>query len=59
MVPYMNLRHHAATWMNEKGVEWDAVSRELGHATVGFTHARYVRRHKASDDQTRAVLDRE
>lgn len=59
VVPYMNLRHHAATWMNEKGVEWDAVSRELGHATVGFTHARYVRRHKASDDQTRAVLDRE
>jgi integrase len=57
VIPYMNLRHHAATWMHEQGLPWDAVSRALGHATVGFTLARYVRKHQEADELTRSVLD--
>jgi integrase len=44
VVPWRNLRHHAATWMFETAsFEWVDVSRALGHASVAFTLNRYVR----------------
>ena len=43
-IPWMNLRHHAATWLHERAkFDWADVSRTLGHASVSFTQARYVR----------------
>jgi integrase len=44
LIPWRNLRHHAATWMFEVAdYEWVDVSRSLGHASVAFTQAKYVR----------------
>lgn len=44
LIPWRNLRHHAATWMHEVAeYEWVDVSRALGHASVAFTQAKYVR----------------
>lgn len=52
VIPWRNLRHHAATWLHEvAGFEWVDVSRTLGHASVAFTQARYVR--PASDAESR------
>ena len=52
VIPWRNLRHHAATWLHEAArFEWVDVSRTLGHASVAFTQARYVR--PASDAETR------
>jgi integrase len=44
IIPFRNLRHHAATWMHDvAGYDWVDVSRSLGHASVAFTQSRYVR----------------
>lgn len=44
LIPWMNLRHHAATWLHDVAeFDWADVSRTLGHASVSFTQARYVR----------------
>ena len=52
VIPWRNLRHHAATWLHEvAGYEWVDVSRTLGHASAAFTQARYVR--PASDAEVR------
>jgi len=52
VIPWRNLRQHAATWLHEvAGFEWVDVSRTLGHASVAFTQARYVR--PASDAEAR------
>lgn len=51
VIPWRNLRHHAATWMNEElGLPWILVSRTLGHATLSFTLDRYVRPGADSDE---------
>lgn len=39
-----SLRHHAAVWMHDvAGFDWTDVSRYLGHHSVAFTYAVYVR----------------
>jgi integrase len=44
VIPWRNLRHHAAVWLHETaGYDWADVSRTLGHHSVAFTQARYVR----------------
>jgi integrase len=44
VIPWRNLRHHAATWLHDVAeFDWADVSRTLGHASVAFTQARYVR----------------
>lgn len=44
VIPWRNLRHHAATWLHDIAeFDWADVSRTLGHASVAFTQARYVR----------------
>lgn len=44
LIPWRNLRHHAATWLHDVAeFDWADVSRTLGHASVAFTQARYVR----------------
>ena len=44
VIPWRNLRHHAAVWLHETaGYDWADVSRNLGHHSVAFTQARYVR----------------
>ncbi len=44
LIPWRNLRHHAATWLHDVAeFDWVDVSRTLGHASVAFTQARYVR----------------
>jgi integrase len=57
-IPYRNLRHHAAVWMREVArFDWADVSRALGHASVAFTHARYVRPGADADERNRRSLD--
>ncbi|KAA0233332.1 MAG: hypothetical protein JJLCMIEE_00389 [Acidimicrobiales bacterium] len=57
VIPWRNLRHHAATWLHEVAeFEWVDVSRLLGHASVAFTQARYVRPASDAEDRNRAVL---
>lgn len=57
VIPWRNLRHHAATWLHEvAGFEWVDVSRTLGHASVAFTQARYVRPSSDAEIRNRAAL---
>jgi integrase len=52
-----SLRHHAAVWMHEVGhYDWADVSRYLGHHSVSFTHAVYVRSGAEADERNRARL---
>lgn len=43
LIPWRNLRHHTATWLHQQGMEWEDVSKVLGHASFSFTMDRYVR----------------
>lgn len=57
LIPWRNLRHHAATWMHEvAGYEWVDVSRSLGHASVAFTQAKYVRPSAEAEQRNRATV---
>lgn len=57
VIPWRNLRHHAATWLHEvAGFEWVDVSRTLGHASVAFTQARYVRPSSDAEARNREAL---
>lgn len=52
-----SLRHHAASWMHdEAGFDWADVSRALGHHSVAFTYAVYVRSGADADERNRARL---
>jgi integrase len=58
-LPWRNLRHHAATWLHHNaGLSWEEVSHILGHHSVAFTLATYVRRGAESDAEVRRLLDR-
>jgi integrase len=49
-----SLRHHAATWMHQvAGFEWEDVSRYMGHHSVAFTYAVYVRSGADADERNR------
>lgn len=51
------LRHHAAVWMyNEAKFEWPDVSLALGHHSVAFTYAVYVRSGADAEERNRARL---
>lgn len=51
------LRHHSAVWMHEvAGFDWTDVSRALGHHSVAFTYAVYVRSGADADSRNRARL---
>lgn len=57
-IPYRNLRHHAAMWMRQVAkFEWPCVSTALGHASVDFTHARYVRSRVDAEERNRKNLE--
>lgn len=57
-IPYRNLRHHAATWMHDiAGFDWADVSVALGHHSVSFTHARYVRPGAGAEARNRARME--
>jgi integrase len=52
-----SLRHHAAVWMHEvAGFDWTDVSRALGHHSVAFTYAVYVRSGADADERNRGRL---
>ena len=52
-----SLRHHAAVWMHDVGnYDWADVSRYLGHHSVSFTYAVYVRSGAEADERNRARL---
>lgn len=52
-----SLRHHAASWMHDvAGFDWADVSRALGHHSVAFTYAVYVRSGADADERNRARL---
>lgn len=52
-----SLRHHAASWMHDvAGFDWADVSRALGHHSVAFTYAVYVRAGADADERNRARL---
>jgi integrase len=52
-----SLRHHAASWMHHvAGFDWDSVSYYLGHHSVAFTYAVYVRRGADADERNLARL---
>ncbi|MDA8310502.1 MAG: tyrosine-type recombinase/integrase [Actinomycetota bacterium] len=52
-----SLRHHAASWMHDvAGFDWADVSRALGHHSVAFTYAVYVRSGADADERSRARL---
>ena len=52
-----SLRHHAAVWMHEvAGFDWTDVSRALGHHSVAFTFAVYVRSGADADERNRGRL---
>lgn len=54
-----SLRHHAAVWLNAQACcRWEAVSRYLGHSSVAFTHARYVRPGAEDDRRTKDTMSR-
>lgn len=58
LIPYRNLRHHAAWWMREiAGFDWADVSRYLGHHSVAFTLARYIRPGADTDARNLRRLD--
>ncbi|MDZ7732832.1 MAG: tyrosine-type recombinase/integrase [Acidimicrobiia bacterium] len=51
-----SLRHHAAVWMHDvAGFDWADVSRYLGHHSVAFTYAVYVRSGADADDRNRRL----
>lgn len=51
------LRHHAAVWMHDiAGFDWPDVSRALGHHSVAFTHAVYVRSGADAEERNRSRL---
>jgi integrase len=53
------LRHHAAVWMHDvAGFDWADVSRTLGHHSVAFTFAVYVRSGAEADARNRDRLQR-
>ncbi len=55
--PNYSLRHHAAVWMHEvAGFDWTDVSRALGHHSVAFTHAVYVRSGSEAEARNRGRL---
>lgn len=52
-----SLRHHAAVWMHDAaGFDWTDVSRSLGHHSVAFTYAVYVRSGAEADERNRGRL---
>jgi integrase len=52
-----SLRHHAAVWMHDvAGFDWTDVSRTLGHHSVAFTYAVYVRPGADADERNRGRL---
>lgn len=52
-----SLRHHAAVWMHDvAGFDWTDVSRYLGHHSVAFTFAVYVRSGAEADERNRNRL---
>jgi len=52
-----SLRHHSAVWMHEvAGFDWTDVSRSLGHHSVAFTYAVYVRSGADADERNRGRL---
>lgn len=58
VLPYRNLRHHAATWMHDvAGMPWVDVSRALGHHSVAFTLSRYVLPSADADERNRRRLE--
>lgn len=58
LLPYKNLRHHAATWMFEVAhYRWADISRYLGHHSTSFTHDHYERSEHGADDQNRLKGD--
>lgn len=57
--PNYSLRHHAAVWMHEvAGFDWTDVSQALGHHSVAFTHAVYVRSGSEAESRNRDRLRR-
>ncbi len=51
-------RHHCATWWHEEvGLTWPQVSSRLGHSSVAFTQAVYVRQGEEADQHVRSLLD--
>ena len=52
-----SLRHHAAVWMHDfAGYDWTDVSRALGHHSVAFTYAVYVRSGAEADERNPSRL---
>jgi len=52
-----SMRHHAAVWMHDvAGFDWTDVSRYLGHHSVAFTYAVYVRSGSEAEARNRALL---
>lgn len=53
------LRHHAAVWMHDvAGFDWTDVSEALGHHSVAFTYAVYVRSGSEARERNRERLRR-
>jgi len=58
LIPYRNLRHHAAMWMHDvAGFDWVDVQHALGHHSLSFTLNRYVLPGADADARNRKRLE--